>query len=97
MRIMISSIGLSCMAIDVDLELDHVQNVGQTMATVNVHVLQPRINTTTQRSRHRNVNSTRILEAVLTMVQQRYKTSGGAFQTRGLHTSLLRMFISLTT
>ena len=41
------------MAIDVDLELDHVQNVGQTMATVNVQVLQPRINTTKQRSRQK--------------------------------------------
>ena len=55
--------------------------------TANVQVLQPRINTTTQRSRQENVNSSRILEAVLTMVQQRYSMSGGAFRKRGLRTS----------
>ena len=52
--------------------------------TANVQELQPRINTTTQQSRQENVNSSRILEAVLTMVQQRYSTSGGAFRTRSL-------------
>ena len=61
--------------------------------TVNVQVLQPRINTTTQRTRPENVDSSRILEAVLTMVQQRYDTSGGAFTKRGLRTSKIHFLI----
>ena len=48
---------------------------------------------TTQRSRQENVNSSRILQAVLTVMQQRYATSGGAFRKRGLRTSMCSMQI----
>ena len=42
---------------------------------------------------YENVNSSRILEAVLTMLQQHYEMSGGAFRKRGLRTSVLLLAI----
>ena len=44
-------------------------------------------------SQHNNkeeiITSSRILGEVLTMAQQRYNASGGAFKKRGLHTSII--------